>query len=39
MRVFFKDSKIIAMYSILGDYFSLKNHSYRYVGEYSIKNI
>jgi hypothetical protein len=25
------------MYSIIGDYFGLKNHTYRYVGEYSIK--
>lgn len=28
------------MYSILGDYFSFKkNHTYKYVFEYSIKNI
>jgi hypothetical protein len=33
-----KGSNIIHMYSILGDYFSPKNHTYRYVGEYSIKS-
>jgi hypothetical protein len=38
-RVFFKDSNIIPMYSILGDYFVLKNHTYRNVGEHSIRNI
>lgn len=38
-KAFFKNSNIIRMYSVLGDYLCLKNHTYRYIGEYSIKTI
>ena len=39
LEVFFKDYNIIPNYSILVDYFKLKNNTYKFVDEYSIKHI